>query len=92
MTYFFLPAGGGVHGKVVGTAPATMIGDGHTTEECHLFIDMFLPVGETTTGIMNGKDIGGNIKGCRIENCKETGVDGKEPGTGKRKTPGEFVS
>jgi hypothetical protein len=69
-----------------------MTGDGLTTEAYHLFTDMFLPVGETTTEIMNGKDIGGNIRECRIRKCKETGAVGKETNIGRRKIIGEFMN
>lgn len=81
--YSFMEAGGGVRGRGDGIALAIIIEDGLITKVCHLFTDMFLPVGETITKIVNGKGIDGNIKECLIKNFKETGVDGKETGTGR---------
>ncbi|MBN1409973.1 MAG: hypothetical protein JW969_03960 [Spirochaetales bacterium] len=81
--YSFMEAGGGVHGRGDGIALAIIIEDGPITKVCHLFTEMFLRVGETITKIVNGKGIDGNIKECLIKNFKETGVDGKETGTGR---------
>jgi len=61
---------------------------GLITEVYHLFTEIFLPVGEMITGLISGEVISGNIKEYLKEKCNAIGVDGKETGTGKGKTPG----
>lgn len=87
-TSSFTVAGGGVHGKAVGIAPNTMTEVGHITEVYHLFTEMFLPPGETITGINNGMVISGNNSGYLKETYNAIGADGKETSTGKNITPG----
>ena len=88
--YSFSAAGGGVPGKVAGSAHITMTEVGVTTEGRHLFTEIFLPVGEIITGISSGTDIPGNISESLIRNFNAIGVDGKETSTGRDKTRGEF--
>jgi hypothetical protein len=83
--YSSIAAGGGVLGKVAGTAHITTTEVGFITEACHLLTEIFLPVGDIVTEITNGKDIRGNISGYRIRNFNAIGRPGKETGIGNRK-------
>jgi hypothetical protein len=87
--YSSMAVGGGVLGKAAGTAPITMTEAGLITEVNHLSTEIFLPVGEIITEIINGKDILGNISGYRIRTCNAIGKAGKKTNTGKGRTPGE---
>ena len=83
--YSSTAAGGGVLGKVAGTAHITTTEVGLIIEVCHLFTEIFLQVGEIITEITNGKDIRGNISGYRIRNFNAIGKAGKKTGIGNRK-------
>ena len=83
-------AGGGVHGKAAGTAPVTMTEAGRITEACHLFIEIFPPVGEIITEIVSGKGKHGNINAYINRIFNAIGVAGNKTGIGKGKTPGVF--
>ena len=80
-----MAAGGGVLGKAAGTAPITMTEVGLITEVNHLSTEIFLPVGEIITEIINGKDILGNISGYRIRISNAIGKAGRKIGIGNRK-------
>jgi hypothetical protein len=85
---FSTAGGGGVPGKAAGTVPVTTIGVGVITGTFHLFIDIFLPDGETITAITGGEDMNGNIKGSLTETFNVIGAAGKETDIGKDRIPG----
>jgi hypothetical protein len=87
--YFSLPAGGGVHGRVIGTVPITMTEAGLHMEVYHLSKEVFLRDGEIITEPISGKASPGIKSGYLIMTCSAIGVDGRETGTGKR-IPGEY--
>ena len=84
-------AGGGVHGKGVGTAPDTMTEGGVITGECQVFTDIFMRVGEMITGIIGGEDNRGNISGYLTVTFIAIGVPGKETDTGVVVAPEDLV-
>jgi hypothetical protein len=86
--YSFMAGGGGVPGKAAGTVPITTIGVGVITGTFHLFIDIFLPDGETITAITGGEDMNGSIKGSLTETFNVIGAAGKETDIGKDRIPG----
>ena len=86
--YSSTAAGGGVHGKAAGTAPATTTEAGPITDSLRRFIETFLPAGEMITVIEGGEDMNGNIKWFLTETFSVIGAVGKETGTGKDETPG----
>jgi len=85
---FSTAAGGGVHGKAAGTAPATTTEAGLITDTLRRFIETFIPAGEMITAITGGEDMNGNISGCRIGTFSAIGEAGKETSIGKGRTPG----
>jgi hypothetical protein len=54
----------------------------------HLFIDIFLPDGETITAITGGEDMNGSINGSLTETFNVIGAVGKETSIGKDRIPG----
>ena len=85
---FSTAAGGGVHGKAAGTAPATTTEVGLITDMLRLFTGTFLPDGEMITAITGGEDMNGNIGEYHIKTLGAIGAAGKETGTGKGSMPG----
>jgi hypothetical protein len=83
--YSFSAAGGGVHGKGAGTDLIIMTEGGVITEAYRLFTEIFLPVGEIITEIINGKVTRGNISGYRIRIYNAIGKAGRKTGIGNRK-------
>jgi hypothetical protein len=84
-------AGGGVHGRGVGTAPDTMTEGGVITRECQVFTDIFMRVGEMISGIIGGKDNRGNISGYLTVTFIAIGVPGKKTDTGVVVAPEDLV-
>jgi len=82
MRYSSIVAGGGVHGKGVGTDPDTMTEAGIIIVMLHLFIRMFIRVGGMIIGIINGGANPGGIVWCLTMMFVVIGVIGEEAVTG----------
>jgi hypothetical protein len=82
--YSFSAAGGGVPGKGAGTDLIIMTEGGVITEAYRLFTEIFLPVGEIITEIINGKVTRGNISAYLTRIFNAIGAVGKQTGTGNR--------
>jgi hypothetical protein len=80
--YSSMAVGGGVHGKVVGTAHITMTEVGVIIGGHPVFTVIFILVGEMISGIIDGEGNRGNITGYITMIFVTIGVIGKEPGTG----------
>ena len=80
--------GGGVRGKVVGTAHVIMIGAGVIMTMFQDSIMMWTQVGEDTTEIVIGVGTGGIMNGFRTGGFKRTGRAGTIIDTGEGKGPG----
>jgi hypothetical protein len=85
---FSTVAGGGVRGKVNGTARGTMIQVGATIVGVHLFIEVYPQVGGVTTGRIVGKEINGINKGYPTSKFNKTGGTGKGISIGRSKIVG----
>jgi hypothetical protein len=84
-------AGGGVHGKGVGTAPDTMTEGGGITKEYQVFTGIFMRVGEMISGIIGGEDNRGNINGYLTVTFIAIGVPGKETDIGVVVAPEDLL-
>lgn len=82
MKYSSIVAGGGVHGKGVGTDPDTMTEAGIITVMLHLFIHMSIRGGGMIIGIINGEGNPGGIVWCLTMMFVAIGVIGEEAVTG----------
>ncbi len=80
--------GGGVRGKVVGTAHVIMTGAGVIMTMFQVFISMSTQAGEDTTEIIIGVGTGGTMNGFLIGGFKRTGRAGKIIDIGEEKEPG----
>jgi hypothetical protein len=76
-------AGGGVLGKVAGTAHSIMIGDGVSIEVFHLGMQAYTLVGERIIEPICGEDILGLIATYLTMSFNEIGETGITPATGK---------
>ena len=81
--------GGGVHGKVVGTAHSIMIGVGLIIMRSRVFILTWTRVGEDTTESIVGTDTGGTMNRFLTSDLTRTGRAGRITDIGKSKRPGE---
>ena len=84
--------GGGVHGRVVGTARNIMTVDGFITVVFQVSILMWTRGGERITEIVNGMDITGTMSELPISDCNDNGRTGAIIVIGKRNKPGVFGS
>jgi len=80
--------GGGVRGKVVGTAHVIMTGAGVIMTMFQVFISMSTRVGEDTTEIVIGVGTDGIMNGFLTGDFKRTGRAGTIIDTGEEKEPG----
>jgi hypothetical protein len=80
--------GGGVHGKVVGTAHVIITGTGVIMTMFQLFISMSTRVGEDTTEIVVGAGTHGSMNGFLTGDFNRTGRAGTIIDTGEEKEPG----
>ena len=81
-------AGGGVCGKVAGTAHTIIIGDGPIITVFRVSILTWTRGGEDTTGSISGTDTGGTMNGSLTSGSTRTGGFGLIIDTGKDKGPG----
>jgi hypothetical protein len=81
-------AGGGVPGKVAGTARIITTGVGLITMLFHFFILMWIRVGEDTTESVAGMDTRGTMTGYLTGDFNRTGRAGAMIDIGKDKGPG----
>jgi hypothetical protein len=80
--------GGGVCGKVVGTAHIIITGAGVIMTVFQLFISMSTRVGEDTTEIISGAGTDGTMNGFLTGDFNRTGRAGRIIDTGEEKEPG----
>jgi hypothetical protein len=80
--------GGGVCGKVVGTAHVIITGAGVIMTMFQRFISMSTQAGEDTTEIVIGVDTHGSMNGFLTGDFNRTGRAGTIIDTGEEKEPG----
>jgi hypothetical protein len=89
-TFFFIEAGGGVHGMVTGIVQDTITPAGLPLIMLLLSIPRYRQPGDTITEDITGKVIPGIISMFLISKLKETGAIGKKIDIGKDIITGVF--